>query len=129
MTRTEDQRAVIESTRLRILQVILATDWASLSKPEIAYRIPFTEEEIDESLREMEARYPPFVVVLEVPVEKREPGMPSTFYAVSEYGMELLKEVGMYDVITILYQVFQRMERDGRVQKIEEFPHRPTLLC
>lgn len=32
--------------------------------------------------------------------------IPRTDYAVSKYGIELLKQVGMYDGIAILYQVY-----------------------
>ena len=73
------------------------------------------------------SREQPFVVTLEVPPEHRVPRVPSTFYAVTEYAVELLKDVGMYDAITILYQVYERtMDRPEEVGVIREFEHRPS---
>ena len=127
MNRIDSQDAVLESSRLRILQAILATQSGSLTIPEIAYRVQRSESEVHAFLEEMMARERPFVVALEVPVENREPGIPSTFYAATEYAMELLKDVGMYDAITILYQVYERMEdRPEEVEAIREFEHRPS---
>ena len=85
-----------------------------------------------ESLEEMMSRERPFVVALAVPIENRDPRTPSTFYAATEYAMELLKDVGMYDVITILYQVYERMDdRPEEIEAIREFEHRPSpqWLC
>lgn len=124
--RVEDKRAVLEPTRLRLLQQILATEWGSLSAPELAYRnTDLSESTIRDHLREMAERERPFVVKLRVEDGKREQGLPWTYYAVSEYGVELLKEVGAYDGITVLYQMYDRMERDP-IAEIEQFEHRPT---
>lgn len=126
MTRFDDHRAILEPSRLKIVQVILATDWASLSVPEIVYRVPLTKDEVVESLHEMMDRERPFIVSLDVPVEHREPNLPDTFYAVSEYGVQVLKEVRMYSMLTVLYQVFVRLEPPEHIRAIEEFSHRPV---
>lgn len=127
MNHIDSQYAVLEPSRLRILQAILATQSGSLTIPEIAYRVQRSESEVHAFLEEMMARERPFVVALEVPVENREPEIPSTFYAPTEYSMELLKEVGIYDAITVLYQMYERMvNRPEEVEVIREFEYRPS---
>lgn len=124
--RVEDKRAILEPTHLRLLQQMLATEWGSLSAPELAYRnTDLSESTVRDHLREMADRQRPFVVKLTVEDGKREQGLPWTFYAVSEYGIELLKEVGAYDGITVLYQMYDRMEREP-IEQIEQFDHRPV---
>lgn len=124
--RVEDKRAILEPTHLRLLQQILATEWGSLSAPELAYRnTDLSESTIRDHLREMANRKRPFVVKLKVEDGKRAQGIPWTYYAVSEYGIELLKEVGAYDGITILYQMYDRMESEP-IEEIEQFDHRPV---
>jgi DNA-binding transcriptional ArsR family regulator len=124
--RVEDKRAILEPTRLRLLQQILATEWGSLSAPELAYRnTDLSESTIRDHLREMAARPRPFVEKLEVEDGKRAKGIPWTYYAVSEHGIELLKEVGAYDGITVLYQMYDRMKSEP-IEDIERFDHRPV---
>ena len=127
MNHHDDQRAVLKPARLRILQAILATHSGSLAIPEIAYRVQRPESEVQDLLDEMMSREQPFVVALEVPPEHRVPRVPSIFYAVTEYAVELLKDVGMYDAITVLYQVYERTtDRPEEVEVIREFEHRPS---
>lgn len=124
--RVEDKRAILEPTHLRLLQQILATDWGSLSAPELAYRnTDLSESTVRDHLREMAERERQFVVKLTVADGERAQGIPWTYYAVSEYGVELLKEVGAYEGITVLYQMYDRME-SGPIAEIEQFDHRPT---
>lgn len=127
--RLADQRAVLESTRLRILHAILATETGSLSAPEVAVRVPITESTVRDHLREMSTRDPAFVEKLTVESEKRQKDIPYTFYAVSEYGINLLKEVRMYSMITPLYQMYSRMDygnETDRIRRIEDFDNRPV---
>lgn len=124
--RIEDKRAVLKPTYLRLLQQILATEWGSLSARELAYRNTDLEEStIRDHLRDMTNRKRPFVEKLKVEDGKRKKGFPWTFYAVSEYGIELLKEVGAYEGITVLYQMYERMDVDEDIADVEQFEHRP----
>lgn len=124
--RVADKRAILEPTHLRLVQQILATEWGSLSAPELAYRnTDLSESTIRDHLREMADRERPFVVKLKVEDGKRAKGIPWTYYAVSEYGIELLKEVGAYEGITVLFQMYDRMEREP-IDEIEQFDHRPV---
>ncbi|WP_433632863.1 winged helix-turn-helix domain-containing protein [Halomicrococcus sp. NG-SE-24] len=120
-----DLRELLAPTKLRLLQQILATDWGSLSARELAYRNPeLTESTIRDHLRAMADRERPFVVQLEA--DTKQKGVPWKYYAVTEYGIELLKEADMYEGISVLYQAYQAMERTDEIRRIEEFTHRPT---
>lgn len=123
--RREDIAYLMDSTRLKLLQQILATDWGSLCAKELAARNEdLTESTIRDHLRSMTDRERPFVEKLEA--EQREQGMPYTFYAVTEYGMGLLKQTGFYEPISLLYQAYEAAERPDDIAAIEEFEHRPT---
>ena len=123
--RLADMRAVLEPRTLRILQQLLASETGALSPKEVAFRNPdVTESTIRDHLR---------TLTEEGLTEKLEPGVesipnaiPRIYYAVSEYGIELLKQVGMYDGVAILYQVYREMDRPEDIQEIEEWEHRPT---
>ncbi|WP_135826261.1 hypothetical protein [Halorussus ruber] len=124
--RLADFRYVLQPTRLRLLQQILATDWGSLSPKELSFRNPDTSEStIRDHLREMTERERPITAKLTVAEEQRRQGIPRTFYAVTEYGIELLQSVGAYDGISLLYQLYENMDRPDDVRRVEEFDHRP----
>lgn len=114
----------MESRTLRLLQQILATEWGSLSARELAYRNPeITESTVRDHLREMATRDRPLVAKLNA--KTHEQNVPWTYYAVTEYAIELLKELGAYEGISVLYQMYEQMERTAHIERIEEFEHRP----
>ncbi|EMA14179.1 hypothetical protein C435_16130 [Haloarcula marismortui ATCC 33799] len=120
-----DKREILHPTRLRLLQQILATEWGSLSARELAFRNDDLEEStVRDHLRDMANRSRPFVEKLSVKEGCRKQGLPWTFYAVTEYGIELLKEVGAYDGISVLYQMYNNLDSE-KISEIEEFEHRP----
>ena len=124
--RLADLRYVLQPTRLRLLQQILATDWAALSPAELAFRNPDTSEStIRDHLREMTERERAITAKLTVSEGERRQGVPRTFYAVTKYGVELLKTVGMYEGISLLYQMYENADRPERIRKVEKFEHRP----
>lgn len=124
--RLQDKRDVLKPTKLKILQQILATDWGSLSARELAFRNADLEEStIRDHLREMADRERPFVEQLRVDDQHREQGVPWTFYAVTEYGIELLEEVGAYDGISVLYQMYEELDT-SELEEIESFEYRPV---
>lgn len=121
-----DLRYVLQPTRLQLLQQILATDWGTLSPAELAFRNPdVSESTIRDHLREMTQRDRPMTAKLTVADGKGKRGIPRTFYAVTEYGIELLKSVGMYEGISLLYQLYENVERPDEIRAIEAFEHRP----
>jgi len=63
---------------------------------------------------------------LEPDVDSVQSTIPRTYYAVSEYGIRLLKQVGMYDGIAILYRVYEGTDRPEDIRAIEEWEHRPV---
>lgn len=124
--RLRDKREILRPTRLRLLQQILATDWGSLSARELAYRNEDLEEStVRDHLREMATRPRPFVEKLTVEEGRREQGLPWTFYAVTEYGIDLMKEVGVYDGISVLYQMYSKLDTSP-ISDIEAFEYRPV---
>lgn len=123
--RLADMRTVLEPRTLRILQQLLASETGALSPKEVAFRnSEITESTVRDHLR---------TLTEEGLTEKLEPDIdgipntiPRTYYAVSEYGIELLKQVGMYDGVAILYQVYREMDRPEGIREIEEWEHRPV---
>lgn len=96
----------MESRTLRLLQQILAIEWGSLSARELAYRNPeITESTVRDHLREMATRDRPLVAKLNA--KTREQNVPWTYYAVTEYAIELLKELGAYEGISVLYRMYE----------------------
>jgi DNA-binding HxlR family transcriptional regulator len=121
----KDKRDILKPQYLRLLQQILATEWGSLSAPELSHRNEdISESTIRDHLREMANRKRPFVRKLTVDEEQREQNVPWTFYAVTEHGIDLLKAVDAYEGITVLYQMYSRMDSD-EISHIEAFAHRP----
>lgn len=124
--RLADLRYVLQPTRLRLLQQILATDWGSLSPTELAFRNPgLSESTLRDHLRDMTRRERPITAKLTVEEGEREQGVPRTFYAVTEYGVELLEAVGMYEGVSLLYQLYENVDRPEKIREIEAFEHRP----
>jgi hypothetical protein len=124
--RLADLRYVLQPTRLRLLQQILATDWGSLIPAELVFRNPdVSESTIRDHLREMTQRDRAVTAKLTVPEGKGERGIPRTFYAVTEYGIELLQSLEAYDGISLLYELYESVERPDEIREIEAFEHRP----
>lgn len=123
--RLADMRAVLEPRTLRILQQLLASETGALSPKEVAFRNPeVTESTVRDHLRTLTEDG--LAEKLEPDVDSVPNSIPRTYYAVSEYGIELLKQVGMYDGVAILYQVYQEMDRPEDIRAIEEWEHRPV---
>lgn len=110
---------------LRLLQQILASEWSSLSTRELAYRNPdVSESTVRDHLREMATRDRSLVMKLEA--ETREQNVPWTYYAVTEYAIDLLEKLGAYEGISVLCQMYEQMERTTDIEQIEAFEYRPT---
>lgn len=89
-----------------LLQQILATDTASLSAVELAAFRDEDVEDVDERLERMANEDNPLVTTLDIdhPVGV---GVPSRFYAVTQHGIDLLKQARMYEQIGILYDSYR----------------------
>lgn len=133
--RIGDLRDILNETKIRLLQQILASRTGALSAVELAARNEITESTIRDHLRELADRDEPIVLTLEAETDGPVPnGIPRKYYAVTEYGIGLLKQVGMYEQIGILYDVYEAADlrlpdADGRpvsIEDIEDYPHRPA---
>lgn len=115
-------RSILDETRLRLLQQILAYDDGALSVEELAYRnTDFKERTIDYHLRELEQR----AVVTKLKADTPRNDLPSTYWAVTERGVELLKQLGFYEEIAVLSEADDALERTERIREIEGFDGRP----
>lgn len=124
--RLRDKREILNPKKLRILQQLLANDWGCLSPREVAYRnSDLTESTVRDHLRDLSTRNRPFTTKLVVDKADREEGIPWTYYAVTEYGIELLQEVGVYEGISVLYEMYAELDRED-IQEIENFDNRPN---
>jgi DNA-binding HxlR family transcriptional regulator len=113
----EDLRSILDQTRCIILQQILAHDSGVLSKAELEARNPDVNEStlqyhIDTLVERGILRK------LDAPENKRD--LPSVFYAVSERGIELLKQVNLYDEIAVWNQMYSQVPTPEGLKKIED---------
>lgn len=58
-------------------------------------------------------------------------GIPRKYYAVTEYGINLLKQVGLYEQVGILYEAADLQlpdagDRPVSIDDIEEYEHWPS---
>lgn len=115
-------KVVLDETRLRLLQQLLAYDDGTLSVEELAYRnTDLKKGTIDYHLRELEKRD----VVARLKADPARNDLPNTFWAVTEDGVELLKRLGFYDEIAVLAEADRALERTDRIREIEQFEGRP----
>lgn len=132
--RIEDLRDILNETKIRLLQQILASKTGALSAVELAARNTVTESTIRDHLRELSDRDEPIVMTLEIDTANPVPnGIPRKYYAVTEYGISLLQQVNMYDQIGVLYDMYEAADlrlpnaddRPANIETIEDYPHRP----
>lgn len=133
--RLSDLRAILTETKVRLLQQILASPTGALSAVELAARNDITESTIRDHLRDLMERERPIIQPLEAETDGRVPnGIPRKYYAVTEYGIGLLEQVGLYEQIGVLYDMYEAAdltlpaadERPVDINDIETYEHRPT---
>ncbi|NGM70269.1 hypothetical protein G6M89_14830 [Natronolimnobius sp. AArcel1] len=132
--RLADLRAILTEPKARLLQQILASQTGALSAVELAARNEITESTIRDHLRNLQNRDPKIVTVLEADASPVPNGIPRKYYAVTEYGIGLLKQVNLYDQIGILYDMYEAAElelpdigkRPVTIEEIEWYEHRPS---
>ncbi|QKY18893.1 helix-turn-helix transcriptional regulator [Halolamina sp. CBA1230] len=131
----DDLRAILGETKIRLLQQILASPTGALSAVELAARNSITESTIRDHLRELAEREEPIVTTLDAETDEPVPnGVPRKYYAVTEHGIDLLKRVGLYEQIGILYDMYEAADlrlpdaedRPVSIERIEAYEHRPS---
>lgn len=132
--RLADLRAILVEPKARLLQQILASSTGALSAVELAARNEITESTIRDHLRDLSNRDPEIVAVLAAEESPVPNGIPRKYYAVTEYGINLLKQVNLYEQIGILYDMYEAAElelpdsdeRPVTITDIEGYEHRPS---
>ncbi|WP_124190527.1 hypothetical protein [Natrarchaeobius oligotrophus] len=127
-------RAILVEPKVRLLQQILASPTGALSAVELAARNEITESTIRDHLRDLQNQDPEIVTVLEANTSPVPNGIPRKYYAVTECGVDLLKQVNLYEQIGILYDMYEAAElelpdsdeRPVTITNIEKFEHRPS---
>lgn len=124
--RLEAKRELLEEHNLRIVQQLLASDTGALSPKEVAFRNEniISESTVRDHLRELTEKE--FVSRLEPDVESIPNTMPRTFYAASPLTIELLQEMGLWENLGMLYQIYDSLDRPEEIQQIEEWEGRPS---
>ncbi|MFC7202280.1 hypothetical protein ACFQJC_02040 [Haloferax namakaokahaiae] len=132
--RIADLKLILSETKLRLMQQLLASPTGALSSPELGARNEITESTIRDHLSDLRSREPQIVTTLE-PSESPVPnGIPRTYFAVTEYGIDLLKQVGLYEQIGLLYDLYSAADLELQdpeshpvtLEDIESYEHRPT---
>lgn len=96
----------LEQDDVVVMQQILSTQTATRSAVELAALRDETVEAVRDRLERLAAENKPLVTTLEVDQPVAE-DVPRRYYAVTEYGVAVLEEMGMYDQIGILYDAYR----------------------
>lgn len=133
--RLADLRDVLDQTKLRLLQQILASQTGALAAVELAARNEITESTIRDHLRNLQNRERPVVTQLDATTGDPVPnGIPRKYYAVTEYGIDLLRQLGLYEQLGILYDMYEAAdlrlpdteERPTDIEDVETYENRPS---
>lgn len=112
----EELRILLDRTRLIIVQQTLAHDSGVLCRAELAARNP----DVNESTLQyhLDMLVEKGILTKETPPEiKRD--LPSVFYAVSEHGINLLKQLNLYDEIAVWNEIYASVPTPDELQRIE----------
>ncbi|WP_433633740.1 hypothetical protein [Halomicrococcus sp. NG-SE-24] len=132
--RLEDLRDILSPTKLRLLQQILASPTGALSSKELAARNTISDSTIRDHLRDLHNRDTQIVAKLEPDTSPVPNGIPRVYFAVTEYGISLLKQADLYDQIGLLYDMYEAVDlqlpdadnQPVTLDEIENYDHRPT---
>ena len=115
----------------RLLQQLLSSSTGALSLPELRARNTTRTDELQEQLTDLLHTDPPLITTLRAdpPVPT---GIPGTYYAVTEDGITLLKQAGLYEQIGILHDLYSAADltcpdaSSVSIDEIESYDGRPT---
>jgi len=112
----EEFRTLLDRTRLIIVQQTLAHDSGVLCRAELAARNP----DVNESTLQyhLDTLVEKGILSKEMPSETKR-DLPSVFYAVSERGIDLLKQLNLYDEIAVWNELYSQVCTPDELQEIE----------
>jgi len=112
----EEFRILLDRTRLIIVQQTLAHDTGVLCRAELAARNP----DVNESTLQyhLDTLVEKGILTKETPPETKR-DLPSVFYAVSERGIDLLKQLNLYDEIAVWNNVYSQVSTPDELHEIE----------
>lgn len=119
-------RELLQEHYLRIVQQLLASDTGALSPKEVAFRNEgiIAESTVRDHLHSLHENG--YIVKLEPDVDSIPNTMPRTFYAASEFTIDLLKELGLWENLGMLYQIYDAFQRPDDIKAIEDWDDRPV---
>lgn len=119
-------RELLREHYLRIVQQILASDTGALSPKEVAFRNEgiIAESTVRDHLHSLHENG--YIEKLEPEVDTIPNTIPRTFYAASEFTIDLLKELGLWENLGMLYQIYDVLERPDDIKAIEDWDERPV---
>ncbi|WP_121821093.1 hypothetical protein [Halostella salina] len=91
----------MNSEDVRLLQQLLANRHGSLSLSELAAWNRESESELEQHLQDLQARGLVTTLMGD-----------TTYYAVTEFGIQLLKQIGHFEQIGILYDMYEAAETE-----------------
>jgi len=109
-------RTLLDRTRLIIVQQTLAHDSGVLCRAELAARNP----DVNESTLQyhLDTLVENGLLTKETPPETKR-DLPSVFYAVSERGIALLKQLNLYDEIAVWNELYSTVSTPDELKEIE----------
>jgi DNA-binding HxlR family transcriptional regulator len=112
----EEFRTLLDRTRVIIVQQTLAHDSGVLSRAELAARNP----DVNESTLQyhLDTLVERGLLTKETPPETKR-DLPSIFYAVTERGINLLKQLSLYDEIAVWSELYSTVSTPDELQEIE----------
>lgn len=127
----DDLAESIDTEQVRIMQQILASNTGALTLPELVARNNLAETSMRNILTELQDREPALATTL-TPDETPPKHIPNSYFAVTEYGINVLRDAGHYDQIGILHDAYNATDLalpddcDVTIDQIKNWDHRPT---
>lgn len=108
---------LLEDDNLLLMQQLISNDWGALPLEELLFINPDSDrEEITSILDDLKSQG--YVEVLE---EDTPEGVPSKFYTATTKAEEGFKELGLWDTMAVLYQVYNSLDTTNRIDSIREY--------
>lgn len=122
---SKDSEVILQETRARIIQQILASDTGVLSIKELSYRNPsINSRTIRNHVKKLVERN--IIAELTVDEERQLTDFPWKFYAASKKGILLMMQNNIYDEIGVWSDMYDRMKKSGDITELETWGNKPS---